>query len=80
MGSKVDKGDREVEKGELTEYCEKYGMRGFETSAKENIGIEDAFEAIIKLAAEYHEEDLEPAMPLNNNPLKPKQQNNGCCA
>ena len=72
MGSKIDKGEREIEKGELMEFCEKKNMRGFETSAKENIGIDQAFETIIKMAAEYHEEDLEPMMPIDPNPVRPK--------
>lgn len=32
-------------------------MSYFETSAKENTGIDEAFEKIIKLAAEFHNED-----------------------
>lgn len=70
LGSKCDKDDRQVEKNEVSEYCEAQGMSSFETSAKENIGIDDAFENIIKLAAEYHNEDIEPAMPLNTAPLQ----------
>lgn len=31
------------------------------------------------MAAEYHEEDLEPMMPINPNPVRPKN-NSGCCA
>lgn len=68
MGTKLDMGEREVESAELTEYCQNNGMSCFETSAKENIGIDEAFEKIIKLAAEYHNEDFEPAMPLPINP------------
>ena len=47
-------------------------MSNFETSAKENQGIDQAFEEIIKMAAEYHNEDIEPAMTLNSAPLLKK--------
>ena len=60
------------------EYCQSQGMSYYETSAKENLGIDEAFEKIIKLAAEYHNEDVEPAMPIHTAPLK-KKESSGCC-
>lgn len=48
IGNKCDVDDRVVETSEGQNIAEQYGIPFFETSAKDNINITEAFEAIAK--------------------------------
>ena len=54
LGNKSDReSDRQVAKEKAQAWCENNGgHQMFETSAKEDIGVQDAFDAITSLAAE----------------------------
>lgn len=51
IGNKADKTERNVPDSKIKQYCEtKNNMPYFETSAKENTNVEQAFEEVAKLA------------------------------
>jgi len=57
LANKVDLENREVTKREVDEYCQKEGITYYETSAKENIKVDKAFEHIAKLILSRTKED-----------------------
>ena len=84
LANKCDKEDeRVVDLNTLEEYCkDNGGMPFFETSAKDDLQVSEAFLETVKLAADQHEEEdvyIPPSIVI-----KPKQQGNrnnqtGCC-
>ena len=81
LGNKVDVSDRKVTPEEAGRWCsENGGCPYFETSAKEAINVEQAFEAAIKrIAALGHltiTKKHDYSVDLNNK----KQSSGGCCA
>jgi len=78
----LENGERSQTKGELDSFCEEHGFLGwFETSAKENIGIDDAANFLVKHILEKlatvpkegeKESDEDDAFPLEaRNPNTP---------
>lgn len=49
LANKVDLPDRQVSKAEVKEYCTREGLPFFETSAKESLNVDRAFEKIAQL-------------------------------
>ena len=82
MGNKCDKDDeRAVDRQVAEDFCGEHGgMPYFETSAKDNQQVSEAFLEAVRLAAEQHkddEPDIQPAMIMRPNVAK-KPQNDGC--
>ena len=82
MGNKCDKEDeRAVDRQVAEDFCNQHGnMPYFETSAKDNQQVSEAFLAAVKLAAEQHKEEdvyVPPAMVMRPQ-MQKKQQNDGC--
>lgn len=66
MGNKVDSSDRQVEEQEAREWCASRRIPYFETSAKDDINVEQAFETVARLAMEtVGEEDVYTPSTVN---------------
>ncbi len=83
LGNKCDQEDlREIDKKEAEEFCEGNGKMGFfETSAKDNLGIQSAFEQIVKFSAQQHEEDdvyIPPTIMVKPGKKQETQGDCGC--
>ena len=80
LGNKIDVTDRKVTADEARRWCSTNGnMPYYETSAKQSINVEQAFEAAIKRIASLGHlainKKQDYAIDLSN-----KKQSNGCCA
>lgn len=83
LGNKCDMEDlREVDKNDAEQFCEGNGKMGFfETSAKDDVGIQNAFEEIVKFSAEQHEEEdvyIPPTIMVKPGKKKDHQDSCGC--
>jgi len=76
LANKVDLENREVTKKEVQEYCAKEDIQFFETSAKESINVDKAFEQVAKLILSRTKEDnvKYAVVDLNLN----EKKNDGC--
>ena len=85
LANKCDLGSEEFDKGtaqQLDTYCKEKGFLGwYKTSAKENIGIDDAAKCLVseilsnnELNEPHHHDDVVPL----DDPL-PKKQTKNCC-
>jgi Ras-related protein Rab-7A len=83
LGNKCDKeGELKVSEQKIRSYCsQKSNMPYFETSAKDNINIETAFEEVSKLAFKRDQSDIVyiPKTQVNLEQGKNKQKDGGCC-
>lgn len=60
VGNKADRNDRDVEQESVSKFCEDNGgMKFFETSAKEGLGIKEAMEEVVRQAAILKQEEEE---------------------
>ena len=58
VGNKCDREDRKVPTDKARKWCSEHGdLKLFETSAKSEIGVEDSFRAIAKLAGAREKEE-----------------------
>ena len=77
IGTKCDMNKREVSEEEGIELGKKYGYKFLETSAKENINIEQTFETLVSEIMENYEENGRDSLTLTKNKdLKKKKK---CC-
>ena len=60
IGNKIDVLNREVPKEEGEKIANNLGIKYFETSAKENINVEEAFNYLVKMIVENNTNDNEP--------------------
>lgn len=84
LGNKCDKeGEIKISEQKVKAYCQsKNNMSYFETSAKDNINIESAFEEVAKLAFKRDQNDdvFIPKNPVKLDPTQNKQiKKDGCC-
>ena len=82
IGNKIDKAERQVTFDEANTFCKDRNLGYFETSAKENIGIDEAFKYITKQAVEKSSKN-EGLNPNEQNQLvltksKQKKKEDGC--
>ena len=85
LGNKCDLNDsRDVQKEEVEKFCNENNIDLFETSAKDNINLEEAFKRIIELVFKTKEaqnllknKDLSSSLIINDN-IK-KNNNAKCC-
>jgi len=83
LGNKCDKeGDRKVAKSVSEKWCKNHGsVELFETSAKDNVNVESAFQVIAKAAAsqDKEEEIYFPKTVQLNSTSKQTPSKGGCC-
>mmetsp|Transcript_9793 Transcript_9793/g.11090 ORF Transcript_9793/g.11090 Transcript_9793/m.11090 type:complete len:207 (+) Transcript_9793:46-666(+) len=84
LGNKCDKeGDRKVAKTVGEKWCKTHGnIELFETSAKDNVNVEGAFQVIAKAAATQDKEEeiyFPKTVQLNSDKNKQTKKNEGCC-
>ena len=87
MANKCDVGTKEgpgKNSEEMLKFCEEHGFAGwFETSAKNNVGIDEAAKFLVQkiLDADITRAPVdEDTVNLDQNPPKPNQQpSGGCC-
>jgi len=77
LANKIDLENREVTKSEVASFCQKEGIQFYETSAKESINVDKAFEQVTSLIlsrtkAENIKYDV---VDLNLN----EKKKDGCC-
>ena len=76
IGTKCDLDKREVSKEEGEELGEKYGYKFLETSAKENININETFETLVsEILVNYENKNLRNSLTLKKGDKKKKK----CC-
>jgi Ras-related protein Rab-7A len=77
VANKVDRDDRQVSKSEGREYCDERNIPYYETSAKEDVNVDRAFEALTRLIlSKTSEENMQyETVDLSNTPTKKE----GCC-
>ena len=64
LGNKVDKEEsRRVDRKKATQWCQQGNIQHFETSAKEAIGVEQAFREIALIALKRDTADDDAYMP-----------------
>ena len=83
LGNKCDMKDLiDVDTNDADAFCEGNGKMGFfETSAKNDLGIQKAFEQIIKFSAEQHEEEdvyIPPTIMVKPGKKKDNQDSCSC--
>ena len=80
LGNKSDLLDRKVKEEDIKYLCEKYKMPYFETSAKNNINIEQAF---VKAGELMHEKLEEEEKEIPTDPkfvnISHRVKKTGCC-
>jgi len=76
LANKVDLENREVTKKEVQEYCVREDIQFYETSAKESINVDKAFEQVTRLILSRTKEDniKYDVVDLNLN----EKKNDGC--
>ena len=74
IGNKIDINQRQVSTEEATEFCASKGIPYFEASAKQDIGIQEAFEKITKLSIERSIQNNAPAPAANIVTLSKSKQ------
>ena len=83
VGNKKDmESDRKVTYEQGKEFASQYGMKFFETSAKESVNVNEAFEMMTKEIIKEGSEkkiDPKPSKPLIVDPEKAKNIKGGCC-
>ena len=82
LGNKCDREtERAVEKATAEEFCkENGGMTLFETSAKEDLNVKEAFLEVVKRASEQHQEEEISVLPsIQIKPTDKKSSGKGCC-
>ena len=85
LANKCDLGSEDFDKGtgqQLDAYCKEKGFLGwFKTSAKENIGIDDAAKCLVTEILSNHElnepQRMDDVLPLDDPPLS--KQTSKCC-
>jgi Ras-related protein Rab-32 len=85
----IDLGDQPTDRQEMDRFCDEYGFVGwFETSAKDNINIDESgkflVEQILKRDPEANEEKKEEGIidfskESNNKTEEVKKQEKSCC-
>jgi len=84
LGNKCDKeGERKVAKSGAEKWCKNHGsVEIFETSAKDNVNVESAFQVIAKAAATQDKEEeiyFPKTVQLNSDKNKKNDPKGGCC-
>lgn len=86
IGMKCDKDGREISKEDGERLAAKYGMKFFETSAKDNINVNETFEYLTNEILELEESGtVEPRNSIiinkgdHQNANKDKEKKKGCC-
>lgn len=83
VGNKSDRPDKCVDLETVEAFCESNGgMKNFETSAKEGVGILEAMEEVVRQAAEQkklEEEEIFIPRELDTGNAKPSQMSGGNC-
>ena len=77
IGTKCDLDKREVNEEEGIELGEKYGFKFLETSAKENININEAFDTLVSEIIKKYEGVGRNSLTLSKTNLKKKKKK--CC-
>ena len=77
IGTKCDLDKREVNEEEGIELGEKYGYKFLETSAKENININETFDTLVSEIIKKYEGVGRNSLTLSKTNLKKKKKN--CC-
>ena len=72
FGNKCDLENREVTKEEAQQFADKNGFLYFETSAKDNIGVKEGFEALAEKA--YDKSGLSQGFKLKQQKTKKKKK------
>eukprot|EP01016_Furgasonia_blochmanni_P000749 TRINITY_DN1022_c0_g2_i8.p1 TRINITY_DN1022_c0_g2~~TRINITY_DN1022_c0_g2_i8.p1 ORF type:complete len:215 (-),score=63.24 TRINITY_DN1022_c0_g2_i8:226-870(-) len=85
LGNKADKeSERKVSNVKALQWCKNHGnIEHFDTSAKDNVNVEQAFQAIARAAASRNKEEeifFPPPATLNKNKLSnANDKKQGCC-
>ena len=84
VGNKCDReSERKVQKSKAEMWCQNNGeLQFFETSAKNDVQVKDAFQIITALAADQVKEEeiyIPPTIDLNKAKKPKNRQSNGCC-
>jgi Ras-related protein Rab-7A len=84
LGNKCDKeGERKVAKSAAEKWCKTHGsIELFETSAKDNLNVEGAFQVIAKAAATQDKEEeiyFPKTVQLGGDKKKATSKEGGCC-
>jgi len=78
LANKVDSENRQVTKSEVKDWCSKQNLPFFETSAKEGVNVEKAFEHVAKIVLEKTKEDDIKYTTVNLDD-KSNNKKDGCC-
>ncbi len=80
IGNKIDlENERVVSKEEGEKLAQKYNIKFFESSAKSNINVSEAFQYLIDSCVEIYHEDIFNAIKKNVNLYEKDHNNNVCC-
>ena len=82
LGNKVDLNDkRQVSHEEAAAWCRHHNMPYFETSAKDAVNVDVAFEQAVKRTIELEQylENVQTKSPTDTVDLKSKSNKGGCC-
>ena len=77
IGTKSDLDKREVSEEEGQNLAEKYGYKFLETSAKDNINIDETFQALVSEIMDNFKENGRQSLTLSTNKLGKKKKK--CC-
>ena len=77
IGTKCDMDKREVSEEEGRELANQYGYQFFETSAKENINIDETFEALVTEILSNFKDNKRESLTLSTNNIGKKKKK--CC-
>eukprot|EP01114_Cavostelium_apophysatum_P003605 TRINITY_DN135_c0_g1_i1.p1 TRINITY_DN135_c0_g1~~TRINITY_DN135_c0_g1_i1.p1 ORF type:complete len:199 (-),score=58.87 TRINITY_DN135_c0_g1_i1:71-667(-) len=77
LANKVDLENREVTKREVQDFCQKEGITFYETSAKESLNVDKAFEQVARLVLSRTKEDNIKYDVVDINVDNKKKD--GCC-
>ena len=78
VGTKCDLDSREVSYDEGKNLGKKYGYKFYETSAKDNININETFETLVKEIVDNYQERTE-SITLSRRVSKKKNKHKNCC-
>ena len=80
LGNKVDLDEREVDHDDAERWCRQQNMPYYETSAKDAINVDAAFEAAVKRTLEMEEQlDQDCQMQTDSIDLSKTRRANTCC-